>query len=143
MRWWGWIVVGALLLSSELFVTTDFFLVFLGVAALIVGGLALVGFDAPVWGQWLLFGALSLVLLVAVRGALKRRLRAGDPRVDDTLVGEIALIHERLEAGATGFAELRGSQWTARNAGSTPLEPGARARVERVEGLMLHVRRES
>jgi len=143
VQWWGWVVVGTLLLSSELFVPTDFFLVFLGVAALIVGGIGLVGLDLPVWGQWLLFAALSLVLLVAVRGALKRRLRAGDPRVDDTLIGEVALIHQRLEAGATGVAELRGSQWTARNSGATPLEPGSRARVERVEGLVLHVRRES
>lgn len=143
MQWWGWIVVGALLLSSELFVPMDFFLVFLGVAALIVGGVGLAGLDVPIWGQWLLFGALSLVLLVVVRGRLKRRLPAGDPRVDDTLVGEIALIHQHLDAGATGFAELRGSRWTARNADPTPLEPGTRVRVERVEGLVLHVRRAS
>ena len=144
MRWWGWIVVGALLLSSELFVPTDFFLVFLGVAALDRSE----GSGSPVsrfrsgasgcssarsrWCCWWRCG-----------GASKRRLPAGDPRVDDTLVGEIALIHERLDAGATGRAELRGSQWTARNADATPLEPGARARVERVEGLVLHVRRAS
>ena len=74
MVWWGWIVVGALLLSAELFVPTDFFLVFLGVAALLVGGVGLSGLALPVWGQWLLFAALSLVLLVAVRGRLKRRM---------------------------------------------------------------------
>ena len=143
MGWWGWIVAGALLLALELMVPTDFFVVFLGVAALIVGGVGLAGLELPVWGQWLLFGALSLVLLLAVRGPLKRRLPAGDPRVDDTLVGEIALIHEHLAAGATGRAELRGTQWTARNDEPTALEPGARARVERVEGLVLHVRRAS
>jgi membrane protein implicated in regulation of membrane protease activity len=143
MGWWGWIVAGALLLASELLVPTDFFLVFLGVAALAVGGVGLAGLEVPIWGQWLLFGALSLVLLVAVRGPLKRRMPAGDPRVDDTLVGEIALIHERLAAGATGRAELRGTQWTARNVDAAALEPGARARVERVEGLVLHVRRAS
>ena len=142
MVWWGWIVVGALLLSAELFVPTDFFLVFLGAAALLVGGIGLAGLALPVWGQWLLFAALSLLLLVTVRGRLKRRLPAGDSRADDTLVGEIALIRERLEAGATGTAELRGSRWTARNADASALEPGARARVERVEGLVLHVRRE-
>jgi len=141
--WWGWIVAGALLLALELMVPTDFFVVFLGVAALMVGGAGLAGLELPVWGQWLLFGALSLVLLVAVRGPLKRRLPAGDPRVDDALVGEIALIHEHLAAGATGRAELRGTQWTARNDEPTALEPGARARVERVEGLVLHVRRAS
>jgi inner membrane protein len=141
--WWGWIVVGALLLSAELFVPTDFFLVFLGVAALLVGGVGLSGIALPIWGQWLLYAALSLLLLVTVRGPLKRRMPAGDSRADDTLVGEIALIRERLEAGATGTAELRGARWTARNADTTALEPGARARVERVDGLVLHVRRAS
>jgi regulator of protease activity HflC (stomatin/prohibitin superfamily)/membrane protein implicated in regulation of membrane protease activity len=121
--WWGWIVVGALLLSAELFVPTDFFLVFLGVAALLVGGVGLVGFALPVWGQWLLFAALSLLLLVTVRGHIKRRMPAGDSRADDTLVGEVALIREHLEAGATGTAELRGARWTARNADATALEP--------------------
>ena len=143
MGWWGWIVAGALLLSAELIVPTDFFLVFLGVAALAVGCAGIAGLALPVWGQWLLFGALALVLLVAVRGPLKRRMPAGDARVDDALVGEIALIHERLAPGATGYAELRGSQWSARNDDAIPLEPGARARVERVEGLVLHVRRAS
>lgn len=143
MRWWGWIVVGAMLLSSELFVPTDFFLVFLGVAALAVGLVGLGGLGLPAWGQWLLFAALSLVLLVVVRRRLKKRLPAAASRADDTLVGEIALIHERLEAGATGTAELRGARWTARNADTSALEPGARARVERVEGLLLHLRRAS
>jgi membrane protein implicated in regulation of membrane protease activity len=138
--WWGWIVVGTLLLSSELFVPTDFFLVFLGVAALLVGGVGLAGLALPIWGQWLLFAALSLLLLGTVRSWLKKRLPVAS-RADDTLVGEIALIHERLEAGATGSAELRGSRWTARNAEASALEPGTRARVERVEGLVLHVRR--
>ena len=140
MPWWGWIVVGTMLLSSELFVPTDFFLVFLGVAALLVGGVGLAGLALPIWAQWLLFAALSLVLLGTVRSRLKKRLPASS-RADDTLVGEIALIHERLEAGATGSAELRGARWTARNAEASPLEPGTRARVERVEGLVLHVRR--
>jgi membrane protein implicated in regulation of membrane protease activity len=129
-----------MLLSSELFVPTDFFLVFLGVAALLVGGAGLAGLGLAIWAQWLLFAALSLVLLGTVRSRIKKRLPISS-RADDTLVGEIALIHERLEAGATGSAELRGARWTARNADASPLEPGSRARVERVEGLVLHLRR--
>jgi membrane protein implicated in regulation of membrane protease activity len=141
--WFGWIVAGALLLSAELLIPTDFFLVFLGVAALAVGGVGIAGIGLPAWGQWLLFAALSLVLLVGVRGPLKRRQPAGDPRVDEALVGEIALIQEPLAPGASGRVELRGSQWTARNADASTLEAGAQARVERVEGLVLHVRRAS
>jgi hypothetical protein len=141
--WWGWIVAGALLLASELMVPTDFFLVFLGVAALAVGIVGIAGFELPAWGQWLLFAALSLVLLYGVRGKLKRRQPVNDPRASDSLVGETALIHERLAAGAVGVAELRGARWTARNDDVNALEPGTRARVERVEGLVLHVRREN
>ena len=54
-----------------------------------------------------------------------------------------AFVVERLAAGAVGVAELRGSRWTARNDDVSALEPGTRARVERVEGLVLHVRREN
>jgi membrane protein implicated in regulation of membrane protease activity len=63
--------------------------------------------------------------------------------VDDTLVGEVGTVGEGLAPGALGRMELRGSTWSARNADSVPIEPGARARVERVEGLVLHVRREA
>jgi membrane protein implicated in regulation of membrane protease activity len=124
-------------------VPSDFFLVFLGVAALAVGLAQLLGLGAPVWGQWLLFGALSLVLLATLRGPLKRRMPKSDLRVDDTLVGEIALVREPLAAGAIGQVELRGTRWSARNDDALALEPGARAQVERVEGLVLHVRRAS
>ncbi len=144
MPWWGWIVVGAVLLGSELFVPTDFYLVFLGISALLVGALELAGLGAPVWAQWLLFAAFSVASLVLVRRQLGARFR--DQRgldVDPTLVGEVAIVRERIEPGATGRAELRGSSWTARNAGEAPLEEGTRTRVERVEGLLIHVRRET
>ncbi len=144
MPWWGWIVVGAVLLGSELFVPTDFYLVFLGISALLVGALELAGLGAPVWAQWLLFAAFSVASLVLARQQLSARFR--DQRgldVDPTLVGEVAIVRERIDPGATGRAELRGSSWTARNAGEAPLEEGTRTRVERVEGLLIHVRRET
>ncbi len=143
MPWWGWIVVGAVLLAAELFVVpTDFFLVFLGFAAIAVGLIGLVGIALPEWGQWATFAVIALALFVFLRGWLRARF-PHTSRADDTLVGEIAVACERLAAGATGRIELRGTGWSARNAGDAVLEPGDRARVERVEGLMLHVRRES
>ncbi len=143
MPWWGWIVVGAVLLAAELFVIpTDFFLVFLGASAIVVGLVGLFGVDAPAWLQWASFGLLSLLSLVFSRGWLKGRLRPAT-HVDDTLVGEISIAREPLAVGAVGRIELRGTQWSARNTGDAPLAPGDRARVERVEGLTLHVRRET
>ena len=39
-------------------------------------------------------------------------------------------------------AELRGTAWSVRHDGTQPLARGRRCIVERVEGLMLHVRPE-
>jgi membrane protein implicated in regulation of membrane protease activity len=144
MPWWAWIAAGAAFLGAELLVPTDFYLVFLGAAALAVGLLGLFGLSGPSVFQWALFGALSVGGMVAFRRRLRDRLRALPPAepAEQDLVGAIATAQERLPPGGTGRVELRGSAWTARNAGDAPLEPGARARVERVEGLLLHVRRE-
>jgi membrane protein implicated in regulation of membrane protease activity len=143
MPWWGWIVVGAVLLAAELFVVpTDFFLVFLGCAAIAVGLIGFVGIALPAWGQWATFAVIALALFVFLRGWLRARFPQVT-RADDTLVGEIAVAREALAAGASGQIELRGTTWSARNAGDVALVPGDRARVERVEGLTLHVRRES
>ncbi len=49
MPWWMWIVTGAILLGAELFIIdAQFFLVFIGVSALVTGGLAYVGMSEPV-----------------------------------------------------------------------------------------------
>ena len=144
MPWWGWVVVGAVLLGAEIVVPTDFYLVFLGLSALAVGLLGAAGLEGPAWVQWALFGVFSVISLVFFRRQVRARFteRGSDPRVDDTLVGEVAILSETLAPGATGRAELRGTTWTARNADPAPLPAGSRARVERVEGLLLHLRAE-
>jgi membrane protein implicated in regulation of membrane protease activity len=55
----------------------------------------------------------------------------------------VAVAREALVPGAIGKAELRGSVWNARNAGREALAAGQRARVERVEGLVLQLRAEA
>jgi membrane protein implicated in regulation of membrane protease activity len=144
MPWWGWVVVGAVLLGAEIVVPTDFYLVFLGLSAIAVGFLGVVGLEGPPWVQWALFGLFSVVSLVFFRRHVRARFTqsGSDPRVDDTLVGEVATVQETLAPGSTGRAELRGTTWTVRNAEPTPLPAGSRARVERVEGLLLHLRAE-
>ncbi|RIL07244.1 MAG: hypothetical protein DCC71_03900 [Proteobacteria bacterium] len=144
MPWWGWIVVGAVLLGAELIaIPTDFFLFFIGVSAIAVGLVGLAGVALPAWGQWALFGVLSVAAVAGFRVLAKRRARggAGAPRVDDTLVGELGTASEALAPGGVGRIELRGSPWSARNVGDAALPAGARVRVERVEGLTLLVRR--
>jgi len=60
MQWWAWIAVGAILLGSELaFVDAQFYLVFVGASAFVVGLLQLTGLDLAAWLQWLIFAALA------------------------------------------------------------------------------------
>ncbi len=118
-----------------------FYLLFFGFGALCVGLLGLLGLAGPVWVQWFLFTLFSVLFLVLLRPRLLGRLRTADALVEDTLVGEFALVQNGIAPGALGKGELRGSTWTLANVGSVPLESGDRCRVERVEGLTLHVRK--
>ena len=141
MPWWGWIVLGTVILISEIIVSTDFYLVFFAASAVIVGLLVLLGVSLPVSAQWLIFAALSIGMLVLFRARLREKIKTREQDVDK-LEDEIAVATEHLAAGATGQAELRGSTWRARNIGEVDLEVGDRCRVERVDSLVLSIRKD-
>ena len=142
MPWWGWIVVGALLLGSEVVITTEFYLVFLGVAALAVGLFGLLAFEPPAWQQWLAFASLSVVFLVGFRRRFAALVGPESARVRDRVVGEAGTARDAIAPGGIGQAELRGTLWTAHNVGSEALAPGDRLRALEVDGLTLEVTRE-
>ena len=123
--WWGWIVLGTVILISEIIVSTDFYLVFFAASAVIVGLLVLLEASLPVSAQWLIFAALSIGMLVLFRARLREKIKTREQDVDK-LEDEIAVATEQLAAGATGQAELRGSTWRARNIGEVDLEVGDR-----------------
>ena len=141
MIWWYWMLVGLVLLGVEMATPGGFYILFFGLAALIVGSLAGLGFVQAEWLQWLLFSGLAILLLLIFRGPLLAWLKKQEkdlPAVD-TLTGESAIPLEDLALNGTGKAELRGSTWTAHNAGPSPLMKGQRCKVERVEGLTIWI----
>jgi hypothetical protein len=142
MAWWFWIVLGAVLLGAEVIISADFYLVFFGIAALVVGLLAVFGVALPVWGQWLLFAALAIVGLVVYRSRWKRKLLTADRVMLPELEGEFGVALADIAAGARGRVDLRGSAWDALNEGVSRLTAGDRCVVVRVDGLTLHVRPE-
>ena len=73
----------------------------------------------------------------------KRSLNGKDEPDVDSMVGEIATVLEPLEPQAIGKVELRGSTWTARNAGENILEKNTIAKIVRVDGLTLWIQAES
>jgi len=144
MQWWAWIAVGAILLGSELtFVNAQFYLVFVGASALVVGILALAGAATADWLQWLIFAALAVTSLLTFRGRVYERMRRTLPVMRSGPAGEIVTLPLELPPGETCRLEYRGSSWSAINAGDSVIAAGSRARVERVDGLTLVVRGEN
>ena len=142
MPWWGWILVGVVLLGSEALTDAGFYLAILGVAALFTGLGAAFGLLGPLYVEWAVFGALSIVLLLGVRRQLYGWVHDGSAPGYEALIGEVATVSETIDPGALGHARLRGADWTARNVGPSVLTAGHRARIERVEQLVLSLRAE-
>jgi membrane protein implicated in regulation of membrane protease activity len=140
MQWWAWIAVGAILLGSELaFVDAQFYLVFVGAAALVVGFLSLTGADLAVWLQWLIFTVLAAVSMVGFRRRIYERMRRTLPIMRSGPAGEVVTLAAELPPGETCRIEYGGSSWNAINCGTSVIAAGARARIERVDGLTLVV----
>lgn len=143
MTWWGWMILGAVLLGAELFaVDAQFYLVFLGVSAAVVGLASLFGIVMPEWGQWLTFAIVALIFFVTFRKALYQKIRAGGQGFADTISGGSVTVTAEVLPGADGRAKYRGSEWTIRNVGESAISAGARAKVVQVDGLTLHVEAE-
>jgi membrane protein implicated in regulation of membrane protease activity len=142
MPWWGWLVLGAVLLGAEMFVLdAQFYLVFLGVSAALVGLFGLVGIDLPEAGEWLIFAIFAIVTMLAFRRRLYQLVRNRTGKVDERLtLGDRVTVPVRLEPGQICRVEHRGTSWTARNDDQLAIEAGREAVIERVEGLTLYLR---
>jgi membrane protein implicated in regulation of membrane protease activity len=140
MQWWAWIAVGTILLGSELtVVNAQFYLVFVGAAALLVGFIGLSGLSMAVWLQWSLFAVTAAISMVFFRRRIFDRLRRNLPNMKHGPAGGTVIVPAALPPGATCRLEYHGSSWSAVNSGGSEIAAGGRARIERVDGLTLIV----
>ena len=141
MTWWAWVVAGALMLGAELgFIDAQFYLLFVGVSALIVGAITFTVPLIPTWAEWALFGVFAILSITTFRRIIYDRLRRDEPNpVRHGPAGEVLTLPNRLAPGESCQLEYRGAFWTATNGSSGPLEAGTPARITRVHGLALIV----
>jgi inner membrane protein len=140
MQWWAWIAVGAILLGSELtFVDAQFYLVFLGISALVVGLLGAGGVVTAVNLQWFLFGVLAVLSMFTFRRQIYDRMRRTLPAMKGGPVGELITLPDALEPGETCRLEYRGSSWSAVNGSKAVIAAGSQARIVGVDRLTLVV----
>ena len=140
MPWWGWMIFGAFLLGSELLgVDAAFYLVFIGLAAVLTGFIEVIGIDLEPWVQWLTFSIFGLVLMIFFRKKLYQKLRGDGIGYKAGPAGEFVQMADTLQPGDSGRLSFRGTDWTVVNDGDTTVEKGSKVRINRVDGLTLKV----
>ena len=133
-------ILGALLLGAELLaIDAQFYLVFLGLSAALVGLAGLLGLIMPEWGQWVAFAVLALISMVTFRRSLYLRIRGSADSFPETMSGESVNVTSDISPGAEARLEFRGSEWTALNVGDAEIASGTRAVIVNVDGLTLHI----
>lgn len=141
MTWWSWMILGAVLLGTEMFaIDAQFYLVFLGISAAIVGLAGLFGLSSPEWVQWVAFAVMALVCFFTFRRSLYEKIRSGAKGFSETMTGSHVDVRSGIAPGGETRLQFRGSEWTARNIGEQEIASGSRAEIVNVDGLTLHIR---
>jgi len=117
MPWWGWMILGALLLGSELMIVdagfylvdAGFYLVFIGMAAALTGLVEVVGADLEPWLQWVVFSFIALMMMVLFRKKLYAKLRGSGIGYEIGPAGEVVTVEQELQPGENGRLAYRGS----------------------------------
>jgi membrane protein implicated in regulation of membrane protease activity len=129
-----WLIVALGLAGAEA-LTGDMSLLMLGGGALAAAGSSWL-LDLPVWAGGAVFLVVSVLLLVLVRPALRRRLTsAREIRIGlQALEGKSAFVLDRV-ARDEGQVKLDGQVWTARPLNDSDVfEPGEMVTVMHIDG---------
>jgi membrane protein implicated in regulation of membrane protease activity len=129
-----WLVFALGLAGAEA-LTGDMFLLMLSGGALAAAGSSWL-LDLPVWADGAVFLVVSVLLLVLVRPALRRKLTAGKglPEPVKALEGKHALVLGRVSQH-DGQVKLDGEVWTARPYNDNDVyEPGDSVTVMHIDG---------
>lgn len=136
---WIWYVVGIALLAAELFVSTGFYLLILGLAALFVGVVTQLGIVGTWVLQAVIFSLTSLTMWYFLAERLQTLLRSKEKEYKG-LIGQLARAQETIAPGHKGGGELWGSPWKMENVGSSVINTGDECEVLSSDGLVLQVR---
>ncbi len=129
-----WLIAALFLAGAEM-LTGDLSLLMLGGGALAAAGTSWL-FGLPIWADGLVFLIVSVLLLVGVRPALRRRMAAGKglPEPMKALEGKTALVLDRV-ARHEGQVKLDGQVWTARPYNDDDIyQPGDHVTVMHIDG---------
>ena len=140
MPWWGWIALGTLLLGAEMaLIDAEFYLVFIGISALLVGMADLLGLAVPAWGEFLIFAALAGGSMFFFRQQVYKLVRGNTKDIETIPVGDTVQVGADIAAGGGGRVDYRGSTWSVINIGTDTIAAGTIASIRRIDGTVLKI----
>lgn len=140
MEAWLLFVIGIGLCVAELFGSTGFFLLILGLGSLLTGALTSLGVISSWIPQATVFSLSSLGIWVLFGDSLQRLLRTGEKEYGG-LIGQTAVARETVAPGHKGSGEMWGAPWRVENVGSSSIQSGDECEVVSSDGLILRVKR--
>ena len=138
ISFWGWLLIGMMLLAIELIAPFAFFL-WLGVSALLTA-LILFLFPTTIWQvQGLIFSMLAVVSVILSRRYLVHRQTESEiPNLNrraQQYVGKVFILIECIEHGH-GKIKVDDTYWQV---SGPKLEKGSKVRITRVNGAVFTV----
>ncbi len=136
--WWHWLVVAMLLLIVEILAPASFF-IWIALAALMMSLIIffVVGLSWPI--QFILFGVLSVVAVLAGRSWFKHKPIASDKpqlnRRGEQYVGRTFTLNEAINNGY-GSVNVDDTRWQV---AGPDLAQGAKVRVTSIDGTVFNV----
>jgi membrane protein implicated in regulation of membrane protease activity len=135
---WIWAVIGLVLIAAEL-THFAFFLIFIGIGALLTSGVTALGLIQSAEGQIVVFTVTSLLLIVLFRGRLKAKVQP--PQMQAEYVGQKASVSQAIKPGLEGRVTYRGSDWIAVGEdGAAEIAEGAAVIIVGMNGVRLIVK---
>ena len=106
-----------------------------------VAALISVPLGAPQWLQFVLFFAVSLIVLAIVRPIIKKRLTPKQEKTNaDRCIGKDAIVIEEINnILPTGQVKADGKVWTARSSDNSIIPKDTIVSVEKIDGVKLIV----
>ncbi len=134
-----WVVVLVVLLIVEA-VTSQLVTIWWAVGA--AGALIAERLGAESWLQWVVFIAVSALMLIATRPLVKKLTKTKvQPTNADRCIGKTAIVKEEIDnIAGKGQVSVNGIVWTARTADGSVVPVDSKVTVEKIEGVKLIVK---
>ena len=112
-----------------------------------LAGGALASFCASLAGanvtlQWILFVAVSALLLILTKPLVKKIVGREPEKTNiDAQIGKTTIVTQKIDnIKETGEVRLNGISWTARSESGETIDEGSRVSVEKIDGVKLIVK---